>query len=405
MTKGRPASHAFVAKRGKLRRVQKKPVAKKTMDYKKIPYVRGGRDLPARGVRMERSSWKRSLPELLSASNAEIVAMLQQDGLLPEWRGKVCPHCWKGKLSSTTRYEMPHYRCTSNKCGKFVVPHYLHPLFQVSSGYTRKSLQLQAAILLLRLTGVKSAAARLLFRVNHKMYDDLGKRLERLRKCHVESKEKEITFGNCRTWTDVEVDEATFGRCSQPGKGKKCVLWEQWSGLLQRGKPKTLVLNKLKPMMTVKRAPGPGAIRKVDWKPLGMKHLQDRKIVLHSDSARSYKLKLSGVVHDAVVHCKKRVKVNGKYRWVKPKYTRVTCHKLPGGKKLKVKAGTQHIDRAWRFLKDRLPVNQSLLPGSCALRAKIRSAQYEYWHRGDDLWLGTGELVTEALRPYVQNNP
>lgn len=173
MTKGRPASHAFVAKRGKLRRVQKKPVAKKTMDYKKIPYVRGGRDLPARGVRMERSSWKRSLPELLSASNAEIVAMLQQDGLLPEWRGKVCPHCWKGKLSSTTRYEMPHYRCTSNKCGKFVVPHYLHPLFQVSSGYTHKSLQLQAAILLLRLTGVKSAAARLLFRVNHKMYDDL----------------------------------------------------------------------------------------------------------------------------------------------------------------------------------------------------------------------------------------
>eukprot|EP00438_Fugacium_kawagutii_P027388 Skav208435 [mRNA] locus=scaffold1952:79215:80105:+ [translate_table: standard] len=267
-------------------------------------------------------------------------------------------------------------------------------------------LQLQAALLLLRLTGVKSAVARLLFHVNHKMYDDLGKRLERLRKCHVEAKEKEITFGNCRTWTDVEVDEATFGRCSQPDRGKKCVLREQWSGLLQRGKPKTLVLNKLKPMMTVKRAPGPAAIRKVDWKPLGVKHLQDRKVVLHSDSARSYKLKLSGVVHDAVVHCKKRVKVNGKHQWVKPKYTRVTCHKLPGGKKLKVKAGTQHIDRAWRFLKDRLPVNQSLLPGSCALHAKIRSAQYEYWHRGDDLWLGTGELVTEALRrPYVQNNP
>ena len=35
-------------------------------------------------------------------------------------------------------------------------------------------------------------------------------------------------------------------------------------------------------------------IRKVDWKPLGSKHLQDRKVVLHSDSAKSYKLKLSG---------------------------------------------------------------------------------------------------------------
>ena len=72
------------------------------------------------------------------------------------------------------------------------------------------------------------------------------------------------------------------------------------------------------------------------------------KVVLHTDSAKSYKLnfKLSGVIHDAVVHCKKRVKVKGKMQWLKPRYTRVVKHKLPGGKKLAVKAGTQHIDRA-----------------------------------------------------------
>ena len=43
----------------------------KTKQYNKVPYVRGPCDLPARVVRMERSAWKRSVPELLSASNTQ----------------------------------------------------------------------------------------------------------------------------------------------------------------------------------------------------------------------------------------------------------------------------------------------------------------------------------------------
>ena len=169
--------------------------------------------------------------------------------------------------------------------------------------------------------------------------------------------------------------------------------------------PKTLVLNRLNPPMTVKNAPGPGAIRKVDWPPLGVKHLKDRRVILHTDSARSYKLKLSGVVHDSVVHCKKRMKIRGKFQWVKPKDVKLKTHTLPNGKKLVRKAGAQHIDRAWRFLKDRMDLHQSLSPGTTALRAKIRSAQYEYWHRGDDLWLHTGVLVKQAMAPYLQSKP
>ena len=142
----RPPSHSFVAKKGKLRKVQKKPAFKKTKGYQNVPYVHGQRDLPARGTRMKRASWKRTLPELLSASNSEIVAMLEEDGLLPKWRGKVCPHCWKGTLTSTTRNNAPQYRCTANKCGKFVPPHHLHPLFNVSSGQSHKPVQLQAAL-------------------------------------------------------------------------------------------------------------------------------------------------------------------------------------------------------------------------------------------------------------------
>ena len=75
---------------------------------------------------------------------------------------------------------------------------------------------------------------------------------------------------------------------------------------------------------------------------------------------------------------------------------------LPNGKTLKVKAGTQHIDRAWRFLKDRLHVNQNVRAGSRALRVRIRSAEYEYWMRGQDLWSKTGDLVQHLLKDFVQ---
>lgn len=41
MSKGRPAAHAFVPKKGRLRKVQKGPATMKSADYKKVPYVRG----------------------------------------------------------------------------------------------------------------------------------------------------------------------------------------------------------------------------------------------------------------------------------------------------------------------------------------------------------------------------
>lgn len=77
-----------------------------------------------------------------------------------------------------------------------------------------------------------------------------------------------------------------------------------------------------------------------------------------------------------------------------PKYVEIKTHKLPGKKKsLRVKSGTQIIDRCWRFLKDRLNINQHAKVGSRMLRVQLRSAQYEYWLRGQDLWTATGSLV------------
>lgn len=136
----------------------------------------------------------------------------------------------------------------------------------------------------------------------------------------------------------------------------------------------TLVLHRLKPNPTPKRAPGPGPIRKIEWRPLAKKHLEQRKIIFHTDSARSYKLKLKDVYHDQVVHQKKRVKVKGKWTWRLPTYVKTVVH---------------------------IVINQHSRAGSSGLRAKLRSAQWRYWHRNDDLWLQTGVMCTWAMSPFL----
>ena len=59
------------------------------------------------------------------------------------------------------------------------------------------------------------------------------------------------------------------------------------------------------------------------------------------------------------------------------------------------------MDRAWRFIKDRLRLNQNAKVGTTLLRAQIRGAQYEYWNRDQDLWMCTGELVSWFMRDIV----
>ena len=188
-------------------------------------------------------------------------------------------------------------------------------------------------------------------------------------------------------------------RVLRSGNTKKPIEWEQWCGIVQRGKPESLVLHRLKPVRTDARAPGPGAVRKVEWRPLADHWLKNRKVVLHTDSAKSYRVRVAGVLHDRVVHCKKRVKVRGKWKWQAPRYVKVVEHKLPGtNKKIRVKAGTQVIDRCWRFLKERLSLNQNTKAGSSLLRSKLRSAQYQYWYKNADMWVATGSLCQWAAK-------
>ena len=73
-------------------------------------------------------------------------------------------------------------------------------------------------------------------------------------------------------------------------------------------------------------------MRKIDWKPFAHKYLKDRRVILHSDSARSNRMKVPGMLHDAVVHQKSRVKRAGKWVWKKPTFVNVSVHKLPDGR-------------------------------------------------------------------------
>ena len=137
-----------------------------------------------------------------------------------------------------------------------VVPHELHPLFQVSKGKQHQPLQVQAALFLLLLTGASHAQCRLLLQVNHRMIEGMSSRLQVLRQSYVQEEEQKIIFGDGKKWMDVEADEATFDRADVTRdvtykdsvvKGKP-ILWEQWCGILARGNPKTLVLTCLTPV-------------------------------------------------------------------------------------------------------------------------------------------------------------
>ena len=91
---------------------------------------------------------------------------------------------------------------------------------------------------------------------------------------------------------------------------------------------------------------------------------------------------------------KKRKLVNGKMVWTKPHFTKVYTHTLPDGKKLKVKSGTQIIDRFWGHLRSYLKYAPRRV-GSQALKRKIRAAQWTYWHKNQNAWQSTANMLKE----------
>ena len=228
---------------------------------------------------------------------------------------------------------------------------------------------------------------------NHKMIEDMSKKLDFAKKAYVEKREKKIKYGQGQKWKDVEGDEVDLKKeLTDDGPKRKPAIWEQWAGFVERGAPETLRLDRLPTRRTSKRAPGAGPLRKRDYKPIADAHFKNKQIILHTDGAKAYRLKVPGVWHDNVVHKAKKLKVKGKFIWVRPKYVKMYKHTMKDGTKVVVKCGTQIIDRFWSTARKYLK-NRSFKVGSPRMIARIRAAQWSYWNKDKDIWKMTGELL------------
>jgi len=268
-----------------------------------------------------------------------------------------------------------------------------HPIFRDGHGSKMLRLQDQAGVLFCCVANTTQKQAQQMIGVSERTVRRIYSRLHALRAKHVVRQERKIRFGKLMPWNDLEADEVDLRRTELPAgeaTSAKAVEWEQWGGVVERGAPQTLVLQRLKPKLSSKRAPGPGPIRSGEWEKFANRRLRNTRVILHTDGAKAYRYKLAGVCHDFVVHQKKKIKGV----WVKPCFVKMVRHTLPDKQKLWVKGGTQIIDRAWQFLRRHIH-NHNGEAGSASLARLIRSAQWAYWHRDSDLWAATGRLISD----------
>ncbi|CAK0910510.1 unnamed protein product, partial [Prorocentrum cordatum] len=273
----------------------------------------------------ERIAIQCSLKTVYTATAMGLVKKLTASGHLRDWRGEICPWCGEGELGPLKNFpgRSASYRCRSKRCQKFVLPHHDHPVFSHGRGNASAPFADKVAVCTCATWDVAQSKCHQITGNSHKLIENVYTRLDSARMKYVKKKEKSIKFGAIDKWPDVEADEVDLGKRDDAEKDDqdKPVQWEQWGGLVERGRPNTLVLTRLDPCTTKRRAPGPGPIRKRDWKPIAKRHLENREVVLHTDGAKAYKLKIPKVLHDNVVHMKKKVTLRGVTRWIKPKYS------------------------------------------------------------------------------------
>ena len=246
-----------------------------------------------------------------------------------------CPKCGNGTVGKAQcrkdRDQWIH-RCSLQTCSGSIRVEDYHPNFYAGAGKSKTPLNIQPAVLYCAFAGVPRGSAHL--NVESKMVERIYSNNETARSRYVEMKEKEIIYGDptSQIWTDVEADAVDLEKEDLQIEGNHPVIWEHWAGLVERGRPESLKLFKLKPAMTRRRAPGPGAIRKQEWQPIGKKHPTNKKIILHTDGAKAYQLQIPEVIHCHVVHKKER-----QSQWynclAQPHCTKIYNLRLSKGKK------------------------------------------------------------------------
>ncbi len=90
--------------------------------------------------------------------------------------------------------------------------------------------------------------------LNHKMHERISVAYDQCRLKYVEATEKKILFEEGQEWKDIEAD-VDLGKELLPIKNTNHVVtWDQWGGIIERGNPKSLVLQRLNPQKTKPRA-------------------------------------------------------------------------------------------------------------------------------------------------------
>ena len=84
--------------------------AMKTKAWKDIAYTWHPSKQMAKDIKLDRKLWKRSLTDILQASEEKLLKMLLQDGLFSSWYGKLCPRCGKGTVSKLQSGVEPRHR-------------------------------------------------------------------------------------------------------------------------------------------------------------------------------------------------------------------------------------------------------------------------------------------------------
>ena len=196
------------------------------------------------------------MQDMATMKGSRIIQFLRGQGILNKWEKKVCPHCASGTLGPLVFQKQRNvwaHRCKRKQCQMYVQPHDFHPIFPGNTGQSSTPCT-QAAILCCAVAGVPNSAASLILNVQDKVVDRIYQNNDVARARHVKMKEPKIAFGGVNAWANVEADEVDLGKeeVEKPVDPQKAIQWEQWGGIVERGRPSTMILNRLKPALTKK---------------------------------------------------------------------------------------------------------------------------------------------------------
>ena len=366
---------AIIAKKGKARFL-KRPCSNSQIIQKgkTVAYVQNNEKEP------KVSRWCVNQKNLLRMPEHKAITMLKKLGWLKLL--KECPECSTKLVSCRTKGNTTYQsRCPSRGCQKRILWTHGHPLLHQNN--TSIPIGHQAAVYLGILLGCSQHALAVQFDTTRSNIEKYVDRIKQFVASFVLKQQAHITFGNDgNDWQEVEVDEVTL---SKTLIDKKKYRWGNFIGLIARGVPRSLWISRLPDRDTALRAPGPGPIRSKDWEPIAKALIDNKGVILHSDSARAYKKNFRRMARTMVIHCKKWK--NGV--WVRPHFTKVRkvdCN----GKAKYVKSGTQMIDGVWSLMRKGKWGSHG---SNALLERSVRWVQWRYWNQGQDLFHVVGGMI------------